>query len=158
MAAKLAGWHQAQPPKASPHANHPFGTLSAFFSTGWAVSHCGAYCRMNSLTLSGRVGPGREPGVVRAFVQDFGHVLLAARRAVAVQQSVGLTFTMSKQQRVPLRRSCLPANAACPSRIGWASRPEDKHAPRCLRRCASPSTEGSAPAPTVAAMQHSAHS
>ena len=38
MAAKLAGWHQAQPPKASPHANHPFGTLSAFFSTGWAVS------------------------------------------------------------------------------------------------------------------------
>lgn len=40
-------WQRRQPGNA-------LGTLSAFFSTGLAVSHCAAYWRMNSLAFSGR--------------------------------------------------------------------------------------------------------
>ena len=34
--------------------SQPLGILSTLFSTGLAVSHCGAYWRMNSLALSCR--------------------------------------------------------------------------------------------------------
>lgn len=60
--------------------------MSAFRSTGLAVSQLDGYWRMNSRAFSTRV----EPGVVGAFVENRRHALFRAGLLVAVQQRMAV--------------------------------------------------------------------